>query len=79
MVLAATMRELSDKDREFLMAMLKDEDVSSIGTIGSRLKASPSLTNKYKNRLLDQGVIAEAGFGKVIIDMPGLRDYLNRM
>jgi hypothetical protein len=78
MILGNTVRELSAKDIAFLLAMRDDEPDSLMGDIAARLKASPSLAGQYRLRLIDQGVISDAGYGKVRFEMPMMREYLNK-
>lgn len=77
-VLAATYLELSKGDVAFLEAMLQDEKASAISDIAHRLGKSPSHARTYKARLLEQGIIAEAGRGYVAFDLPYFREYLER-
>jgi hypothetical protein len=76
MIIDSTIRDLSEKDREFLQAMSQDEDYSNISDIAKRLGASPSLASHYKRRLVEQGVISSVGRGKVAINIPMLKTWL---
>jgi hypothetical protein len=69
-------KELSKKDIEFLLAMTKDEKVSNISDIAGRIGASPSLTSQYRKRLINQGLIAQFGRGRINFEMPFLKEYL---
>ena len=76
-VVKKTLQELSDMDVQFLIAMLPDEGKPSlISDIAERMKKQASYARVYRARLIEQGVIAEAGRGKVVFDMPMLRAYL---
>lgn len=75
-VLKPTLDELSDRDLEFIEAMLQDERISLPAEIGRRLGKSPAHVSSYKRRLLDQGVIQERGRGKIEFAIPMLREYL---
>lgn len=56
--------------------MAQDHGVSQISDVASRMKASPSLTANYRTRLVEQGLVEQAGRGKVEFAIPGLREYL---
>ena len=75
-VLRATLDELSERDLEFLQAMLPDEELSATADIEKRLKKSPSHVSTYRRRLLEQGVIENRGRTRVGFALPMLREYL---
>lgn len=71
------LKDLSDVDRTFLMAMSLDEGPSRMGDLLRRLGGvAPQYGNTYKNRLIEAGMIETAGYGKVDFALPYLRDYL---
>ncbi|MCL2826666.1 MAG: ATP-binding protein [Eggerthellaceae bacterium] len=76
MILGTTLFELSDTDRRFLMAMLQDEETSTISDIARRMETSSSNASHYKRRLINQGIVADAGRGKVAFGMPMMREML---
>ena len=76
MILDTTVKELSDRDLEFLTAMLPDRAESKISDIIKRLECTPGLASQYRLRLIRHGVIEEYGRGKVRFTLPLLRDYL---
>jgi hypothetical protein len=76
MILETTIRDLSARDVDFLIAMTQDEGVSRIREVATRMNASPALANKYRNRMLRQGLIAEVGQGSIRFELPLLREYL---
>ena len=76
MILDTTVNELSEKDVEFLYAMLPDEASSKISDITERLGWTNNLSAQYRLRLIRQGIIEEYGRGKVQFAMPLLKDYL---
>ena len=78
MILDTTIRELSDKDIAFLLAMTGDPDISRISDIIKRLNVSASIAGQYRLRLIRQGIIEEYGRGKVRFVMPLLREYLKK-
>ena len=76
MILENTIHEISPKDLQFLLAMTLDGEYSTIRDIITRTGATPSLAAKYRSRLLEQGLIGEAGRGRVRFELPLLREYL---
>lgn len=76
MILDISLFELSDMDIRFLKAMLYDVDVSRMSDITKRMKTSASNASHYKRRLVNQGLLSEAGRGKVIFSMPMMKDML---
>ena len=75
-VLDATLAELSNRDLDFLQAMLQDTKASKTANIASRIGMSTGNVSTYKKRLLEQGVIEEARRGEVKFALPYLREYL---
>lgn len=75
-VLDATLRDLSRKDVEFLMAMAEDEGDSRLADIAARMNVKSNYASQYKRRLIEQGVIGERGRGEVGFDIPGFREFL---
>jgi hypothetical protein len=78
MILEITYRELSEKDIEFLVAMLDDDDYSIISNIASRMNVTPKYAGMYRKRLIEQGIISSRGHGKVAFDLPMFREYLQQ-
>ncbi len=76
-VLAATYRELSRGDLRFLNAMLPDDE-ASLADIAGRMGVASNYASKYKERLLEAGVIGDRGHNVFSIDLPGFRDYLQK-
>jgi predicted transcriptional regulator len=76
MVLDATIYSLTERELSFLIAMLPDAGISRMSDIARRLEASASNASHYRRRLLNQGVISEAGHGKVEFSMPMLKELL---
>ena len=77
-IIKVTLDELSDGDMQFLLAMVEDEDDSQVSNIAERIGRDTNYTNQYRLRLIEQGVIASRGRGKVGFEMPMLKDYLLR-
>lgn len=75
-VLATTYRELSKGDIRFLEAMLPDQGPSSLANIAARMGVRSNYASKYKERLIDAGVLGEVGQGFYSVDLPGFKDYV---
>ena len=54
---------LSGNDKRFLCAMIPDDGPSRIRDIGQRLRRDPVHVWKYRRRLLNEGVVLDAGRG----------------
>jgi hypothetical protein len=78
MVLDITVKDLSEKDRAFLEAMLQDDAPSRVSDIASRMEEKPNRVAQYRLRLIRQGVIEEYGRGYVQFSMPFMREYLRK-
>lgn len=76
-ILETTYRELSDKDIEFLLAMLPDSGPSRVSEIAKRMDVASNYASQYKRRLLEDGVIGERGRGLVGFDIPAFREFLS--
>jgi len=76
MILDASINDLSDTDMRFLLATLTDKDESRMTDIALRMEVSPSYASHYKRRLVNQGILAEAGRGKVVFSMPMFKELL---
>ena len=76
-ILETTYQELSDKDIEFLLAMLPDSGPSRVSEIAKRMGVASNYASQYKRRLLEDGVIGERGRGLVGFDIPAFREFLS--
>ncbi|MDR1422786.1 MAG: ATP-binding protein [Coriobacteriales bacterium] len=76
MILDATLHESTPTEKRFLLAMLPDEEESKVGDIAKRMGSSLSSTSHYKRRLVDRGVLYDAGRGLVAFSMPMLKALL---
>ena len=76
LVHAAALRELSDVDRTFLLAMAHDQGSSRTADIARRIGKDAQYTNVYRARLIAAGMITPAGYGRVQFAIPYLREYL---
>ena len=72
----ATIAALSDKDREFLVAMSKDSNISKISDIAKRMDVSADYAQKYRKRLITAGVIESSARGCLKFTDPLLAQYL---
>lgn len=75
-VCETTLAALSEKDVAFLVAMTRDEDASTMLDIAERMGVTRDYAQKYRRRLIDAGVIEQAGRGRVAFAVPYLADYL---
>ena len=73
---AAALDDLSEVDRTVLLAMSQDDGPSLVGALAGRLHESAQYISVYRRRLLDAGVIHEAGYGRIDFALPYLREYL---
>jgi Cdc6-like AAA superfamily ATPase len=76
MIIDATIKDLSDMDLKFLIAMLEDQGESRMASITKRLDTSSSNAGYYRKRLINLGIITPVGRGKVSMNIPLLRDWL---
>ena len=70
------LKDLSERDIEFLIAMAEDDKESRVSDIMERLQMTNSNYQQYKNRLRDAGVIEQDRRGVITITMPGMREYI---
>ena len=75
-VLSTTYRELSRGDVRFLEALLAGGDESVLADISSRMGVKSNYASKYKERMLEAGVIGDRGGGSYGIDLPGFEGFL---
>ncbi len=68
-------QELSDGDKRFLIAMLPDEEESTLADIAQRMAVKSNYASRYKARLLEQGIIGEYGRNRFRFEIPGFREY----
>ena len=72
------LKDLSERDIEFLLAMSKDDKASKASDMIDRLNMSNANYQQYKNRLRDAGVIDQERRGVVVITVPRMKEYLRR-
>lgn len=78
MIFDTVVRELTTREEEFLLAMAKNKGVSSVRELAGQLGIEPNNASQIRRRLIARGLIADHGRGKVVFDMPLLREYLLR-
>jgi hypothetical protein len=76
LVHAPALKEASDIDKSFLLAMSKDDGASRISDVASRLNVDKGYASVYRQRLIDAELIEPAGYGYVDFTLPYLREYL---
>ncbi|MDR2833042.1 MAG: hypothetical protein LBV67_04930, partial [Streptococcaceae bacterium] len=69
-------KEMSPNERIFASAMAKDKLISNIADIKKRIDKDANNTNHLRNRLIEKGVIANAGYGKVQFVLPYMREFM---
>jgi hypothetical protein len=69
-------KDLSQVDREFLLAMAGAPGPSRIADIAERMGRPANYVGVYRARLLAAGLIEESGWGAVDFALPFLREYL---
>lgn len=68
--------ELSDRDRDYLAAMLPDPETSAVADVLDRMGVTHSYASRYRQRLILAGMIEPVGRGTVRFALPYLREYL---
>jgi predicted AAA+ superfamily ATPase len=76
-LIVPNLEPLSKVDLKFLLAMSKDKNESFIRDIEKRLNLKHEYSQVYRRRLLDWGIIENAGNGKLKYKVPYLKDYIN--
>jgi hypothetical protein len=68
--------ELSNRDKEFVEAMCEDVGVSNSGDVMQRMGIDKSSFSKYRQRLINGGVVEAPAYGKLIFTLPYFREYV---
>jgi hypothetical protein len=76
LVHAPALKDASDIDKSFLLAMATDEGSSKVADIAERLGVDSKYVGVYRSRLIEAELIEPAGHGYVDFTLPYLRDYL---
>jgi len=69
---------LSSKDRMFLLTMAQDESRSEFGEIAKRMNVSTGYASKYRERLINAGVIYSSGYGELAFTLPFMKEYIEK-
>ena len=75
-VFVPTLRDLRQREEDYLRAMAQDEGPSSTSDVAKRMGISMTNASNLRRRLIEQGVITEIRMGTVDFDIPLLKDYL---
>ena len=75
-VLQASLADLSDVDRAFLAKMAGNDGPVALALIADQLGRTKKYAGVYRRRLIDAGVIVDAGWGLIDFAVPHLRAYL---
>lgn len=78
-ILDRTWSEMSQGDRNFALAMLHDEQASSLTSVARRIGKGTNYASTYKRRLMKQGVIGSRPGNTFDFDIPLMRDYLRSL
>ncbi len=76
LVLWPTWKELSEVDRNFLIAMTADQKESKLADIADRLNVTISYAGVYRHRLIKAGMITAAGKSKIAFNHPATRKWI---
>ncbi|MDR3364436.1 MAG: ATP-binding protein [Clostridiales Family XIII bacterium] len=69
---------LSSKDRVFLWAMAQDDGPSEFGDIAKRMDVSAGYASKYRERLINAGMIYRSAYGELSFQMPYMKEYIEK-
>ncbi|WP_350453837.1 AAA family ATPase [Slackia heliotrinireducens] len=76
MVLEPTVRSLTPREMDYLLAMTQDGSVSQVSSIAERMGVAPNNASKVRKRLVERGIIGPRGRGRVAFEVPMLKEYL---
>ncbi|PLS30925.1 AAA ATPase [Bifidobacterium margollesii] len=68
--------DLSSVDRTYLLAMAQDEGPSRTGDIARRIGKDTQYAGRYRERLIQAGIIHSSSYGYVDFTIPYLRQWL---
>lgn len=68
--------DLSEKDRQFLAVMARNDGPTRTSDIADHLGVGASYVSVYRARLIEAGIIAAPSYGHVDFELPYLRDYI---
>jgi hypothetical protein len=69
-------REISEKDREFLLGMQTDAGETQFGELIKRLDVTSGYASKYRQRLIQSGLIESTVHGRIAYAPPYFREFL---
>ena len=67
---------LSERDLDFLTAMLPDAGPTALADLLTRLDVDNSYASRYRARLIARGLVRPAGRGRLTFALPYLREHL---
>ena len=70
--------DLSDVDRTYLLAMAQDDGPSRTGDVAKRIGRDLQYAGRYRERLIQAGIIYPASYGYVDFTIPYLREWLQQ-
>lgn len=70
--------DLSEIDRTYLLAMAQDDGPSRTGDVAKRIGKNAQYAGRYRQRLIDAGVIYPPTYGYVEFTIPYLREWLQQ-
>lgn len=71
--------DLSETDRQFLLAMARDEGESSIADVQRRLDRDHGYVSRYRARLVVAGIVEPSRRGYLRFTLPYLREFLRSL
>ena len=76
LIYAPALRDLPQKQREYLRAMARDDGPSATSDLATRMGVNMQHQNVYRTRLIERELITQAGHGFVDFALPYLREHL---
>jgi hypothetical protein len=70
------LREISEKDREFLLEMQTDAEDTKFGELTKRMDITPGYASKYRQRLIQGGLIEPTVHGHIAYAPPYFGEFL---
>lgn len=75
-VIEPALRGLSPTAQSFLAAMAEDDGPSSVADVAARMGKTPAYANTYRTRLIETRLVEPAGWGRLSLTVPYMREYL---
>jgi predicted transcriptional regulator len=76
MIFEPSLRDLSDRDKDFLHIMAKEDAAVTTSFLADRLHVSNAYLQQYRNRLIAAGLIYAPKRGYLDFAMTHLKDFL---